>query len=1566
MKAKRAEKLRLAAVSILAAALLVCMSFAFTFAFAEEGELSFPNAGFEDSGSEATSWTLGTYLNGKDPDKADIRFDIVSGDEAYEGNSLKISNASTEDIHALVTAAAIPVAPNTAYFIGFRVKSTAPSVTFSPCVRQYADVGGTVGVPVESENYHWLTDGSVYGQTDGWRYISVGFVSSSDAKSAAVFFEITPTGEGAVWLDDVEIGLMPESAFNGGMEAEEGRLPSGWTYSASEYLSADTQVYYEGESSLLVQMENYAAPLSMAAQARIPVQGGEEYRFSLRAMSREARYSQAYFTVTQYAADGSVTVAATESPSILLNEGKEWSDWREIWLGLKLNLNTAEAEIRIYVTAGKADVRFDAFTVRPRGYAFYEDFSDVSSSGSSALWQAGGDAKFTGEELVLGQGASAGAVWTELSGGCTYEISGSVRASSGAAPSLRIEYYSWRGEFVKAQERALSAGQAMQAFSVETEVPSATSARIVLENTGGGEAVFDDLSAVKTEDPRETQAGWHGYWISCGGEEAQHTGYRTRYFRKSFTVTKEVKSALLQYTGDDHIYGYLNGSASLGDCTFYSSVVADVTDRIVQGKNALAFSVTSGGDFCAVLFELTLVYEDGTVEHIFSDESALGFTSEVSGWKTAGFNDSAWLGSRFFGRVPCQPWGSIPYTYAVSSERVAILSEIRMPATAVAGETAEIALTFTLQHAIAADAQLRVFFVGEEGELPFSAKLVPSENADMTQWTPGQENTAVYMLEIPDFAAAGEYRLRFEEQGIVFDGTENNTPSAVIRIAAPRYELTRSEVKKEDGVTRMFIDGEKVNPMLYLRDFSTKFKAQYAEDMFGSGVTLLQFPNTRNYYMNGLSAVWTGNGTYDFDVFDDLIYETLEGAPDAKIMIALDADPPEWWLNENPGERAVNNAGGTYSNGVSYASQKWRQDAGEYYRAILEHALSQPYAGHIFAVKINAGATCEWQQYGMTLDTCGDYSQASLNAFRAWLTEKYGTDAALRTAWGDSSVTLATAAIPSREERLPSGYRTVLDGKKQRNVIDYHLFASDMVTDSILYLAGIVKEVTDGNWIVGTYNGYMINALTYEGNGIVNSSFSRLLESDLVDFYCSPILYDARMSGMSAGYMTMVDSILDAGKMFFLEVDERTVFYDDNGWQAPALLQEWGQTYTLRDTIEMLKRDFSNALAKGAGLWWYDMWGGWFDDPEIYDMISVMSEEMAYDLEHPGSSVSPIAWIQADDLLAYMPYDFDGTYDVLLQSHYNQKESLAKTGVPYDMYYLSDIAGGLKKQYDIYIIEATNIDADTRLDIELYLERDGATIIWSGLTGIYGSDGRISESAMEEVVGMDISFTSEGRYCVTIEDNGHYSTAGLDGFVYGNAASSGRVTPMAYVTDQSATVLGTLGNGMAGLAVKEIPIAEGESWTSVYSAVGNIPADFLRNILKHKGVNIYSEEGDVIFANSNYLAIDSPYGGARTISLGGRYDVYDVFSGETVATGVTSFDTVLEAGETRLYRLTASGTGGEDPGPQPPESEPEQPESPGCAGSALAAAGGASVALIAAAAVIIAAARRKNKNKKRS
>ena len=1526
---------RIFSVAVLSAATCVCFATAAGFAaFGEEteqsGSISVPNPDFEENAETAVSWTLEAYPYGAEG----VDFALVSGEEAYAGNSLKVTDVSTTGAHAIVRSTAVSVEPETEYFVSFRINSTSGDTVVSPCIRQFSDADGTVGVSQIGESYYWLSDYNVVGATGGWTYVCMYFTTSAEAHSAMIHLEMTPTLGGAVWLDEFRMGIQPEydGGFNGGFETEGENLPGGWNYSGAQTFSADTETYYEGRSSLFVRTENYVTPAKISSRERLPVNGGEEYRFSVRVMSRRARYAQAYFNLIQYDADGG-QISVTQSPYLLLNEGGDWSDWRELWLGLKLALNTRSVGIELYVSAGTAEIRFDGVSCRSGEYAFYEDFSDVASSGEAALWTVSGDVRFTGEELILGSKASAGAEWSEFFGGCTYEFSGLLRGDSEAAPVIHVEYYSWRDEFVSVSDEQLplSDGEGMKAFSFSVTVPYATYAHIVLENLGGGEVIFDDLRIEMTENPRETASGWQGSWISCGGEEAQHTGFRYRWFRKTFAVSGDVERALLQYTGDDSIYGYINGSGSLGNTTFYSTVVVDVTSRLREGENVLAFYVASGGDFCAILYDLTLVYADGRTEHIVSDESTLGWTEEVSGWKNVGFDDSDWMTSRFFGRVPCQPWGTIPYTETASSEREVTLLDATLPSSVSAGEETEVALSFRPLHDAEAPGEIRAELVGEDGEIqPFSVFLVPADGEGGADWTAGKDVTGVYTLYVPDFTENGVYSLRIDETDVDFTGSEENMLPGTLSVVAADRELTVSEVRKEDGVTRLYIDGKKVNPMLYLRDVSTKFKTSYAESMFGSGVVLLGFPNTRTDYVNGRSSAWTGPGKYDFSEFDRIIYETLEGAPEAMIMLMLDADPPDWWLDANPDERAeVVDDGGTITYpGVSYASEKWRNDVGEFFRALLNHVVSQPYATHVFGVKLGAGSTYEWQQNGMTLSSNGDYSEAALNAFRKWLSEKYGTDTALRKAWGNGSVTLQTAQIPTRAERKAAGYRTLLDGVKQRNVIDYQLFYSDMTTDSILYFAEVIKKVCGGKWIVGTYNGYMINSLTYEANNIVNASFSRLLSSDFLDFFCAPILYAARMSGMSAGYMTMVDSVLDAGKMFFSEVDERTVFYDDNGWQAPYLLQEWGQTYTLRDTIEMLKRDFANVLAKGAGLWWYDMWGGWFDDPEIYSLLSVMSEEMEYDLSRPAESVSPVAWIQADDLLAYMPYDFDGTYDVLLQTHSNQKESLAKVGVPYDMYYLSDLEGGLDKKYDIYIIEAFGIDKDTRLDIELYLERDGVTIIWVGLPGIYGEDGAVDPASVSELVGMDISLTSSAVYSVTIGNDSHYATEGMQGFVYGNPASVGRVSPIGYVTDPDAVALGTLGaSGLTGLAVKEIPLVAGESWTSVYSAVGNIPAEFIRNLLKYAGANIYTEEGDVVFANGNYLAIDSPYGGARCISLGGRYDVYDVFSGKTVAEGVEFFETELEAGRTYLWRLAPSA---EVPDPEPdPDPDPDPDPQPG-------------------------------------
>lgn len=147
-----------------------------------------------------------------------------------------------------------------------------------------------------------------------------------------------------------------------------------------------------------------------------------------------------------------------------------------------------------------------------------------------------------------------------------------------------------------------------------------------------------------------------------------------------------------------------------------------------------------------------------------------------------------------------------------------------------------------------------------------------------------------------------------------------------------------------------------------------------------------------------------------------------------------------------------------------------------------------------------------------------------------------------------------------------------------------------------------------------------------------------------------------------------------------------------------------------------------------------------------------------------------------------------------------------------------------------------------------------------------------------------------------------------------------------------------------------------DGWTSVYSAVGNVPAELIRNILEHKGANVYTDSGDVVFANSGYLAVDSPYGGTRTLNLGGTYDVYDVFAGSIVATGVSSFTAHFDAGGTRLFRLTPSSA---NPQPEPdPQPKPDPPENKATVWPYVLA-GGTAAALAAVVAVAIVLKKRK-------
>lgn len=150
--------------------------------------------------------------------------------------------------------------------------------------------------------------------------------------------------------------------------------------------------------------------------------------------------------------------------------------------------------------------------------------------------------------------------------------------------------------------------------------------------------------------------------------------------RRAFFVSDKVKSARLFITGDDLYKAYLGGRY-IGEGPAQSFPYAynynayDVTDLVTEGENVLAVHLYYQGLFniymmsadnrCALLCELTIVYENGRTECIGTDEKwkyteceaftprhIYGYQTQFSedidlrklpmGWREADFDDTGW------------------------------------------------------------------------------------------------------------------------------------------------------------------------------------------------------------------------------------------------------------------------------------------------------------------------------------------------------------------------------------------------------------------------------------------------------------------------------------------------------------------------------------------------------------------------------------------------------------------------------------------------------------------------------------------------------------------------------------------------------------------------------------------------------------------------------------------------------------------------------------------------------------------------------------------------------------
>ena len=183
--------------------------------------------------------------------------------------------------------------------------------------------------------------------------------------------------------------------------------------------------------------------------------------------------------------------------------------------------------------------------------------------------------------------------------------------------------------------------------------------------------------------PREQMSPNFADWVAVHEGERSYEGFQpAQYLRQAFAVKTGLRRALATATAHGTYRLYVNGERpdarefapeTTSYETFLQYQTYDVTDLIVPGENVLGAVLADGwwtgrigmlglagqyGDKTALLAELRLEYEDGSVETVVSDDfrSATGpivysdlfvgerhdARRELRGWNRAGYDDGAW------------------------------------------------------------------------------------------------------------------------------------------------------------------------------------------------------------------------------------------------------------------------------------------------------------------------------------------------------------------------------------------------------------------------------------------------------------------------------------------------------------------------------------------------------------------------------------------------------------------------------------------------------------------------------------------------------------------------------------------------------------------------------------------------------------------------------------------------------------------------------------------------------------------------------------------------------------
>lgn len=561
-------------------------------------------------------------------------------------------------------------------------------------------------------------------------------------------------------------------------------------------------------------------------------------------------------------------------------------------------------------------------------------------------------------------------------------------------------------------------------------------------------------------------------------------------------------------------------------------------------------------------------------------------------------------------------------------------------------------------------------------------------------------------------------------------------------------------------------------------------------------------------------SIWNWFDRYEFSSLDQQIADLKKAVPEAEFICMIDLNSPEWLSRQLS---LAHESGDSFTHLTeALANPRWKEATLHYLRAFLEYAEAH-YADSIQAYVLACGHTDEWFDHNGEL--CGLHKQHACNDWRA-------------------AHSLAPAEPPSALKMNTPDYDGLLfDPAVSSAVIEYRRFCSELVGNTICEFAAEARKLIRPEAEIGVFYGYIVTRLGAAESG--HLAYEQVLKSPDIDFMISPGSYGDRAMGGGGGWLGCSGSEKLAGKIHMHECDQRTHTHNRDLTPYVSLhVPHWENT---EEDVAGIKREFSLALLKRSSLWWFDMWGGFYQEPVLFENFRLMKEIYGSRIRLPSRNVEEVAMIVDPDALAYFdqrsPRQRDFQPDI--------RKKLNRLGAPFETWCLRDIPS-IPNLHEIkFFIFATpwEITPEKAELLNRYVLNHDRTVLWFYAPGI--SDGEsFDESRIRRWTGADPH--------------------------------------------------------VSGLSVQRM-----NGWTSAFlrNPAELTPAT-LKSLAKSAGVHLYSDAEIPVYADDRFLALHSKEGGTMTIRLPRRTGrITELFSGKLAAENVSEFQWNFRAPDTVLFEM---------------------------------------------------------------